>query len=181
MAAATPERRSIWRVGSESTWTTVVPVVFIIASLLSLVVLPIVFSSHTARMRQEIVHVAEPARRAANEIQMDLSAEVDRLTAYQVTGQSQYRTQYLKRIEGQRRNYDLLRSLGPQLGADVGARLNDLIKQGSEWHEGVQKSEFIARGLPAEVFMQRLFEQHPSYERALRASAGFRRFATRRG
>src|SRR5436190_2114115 len=171
VAAATPERRSIWRVGSESTWTTVVPVVFIIASLLSLVVLPIVFSSHTARMRQEITRVAEPARRAANEIQMDLSAEVDRLMAFQVTGQSQYRDQYLKRIEAQRRNYDTLRKLGPQLGVDVGARLNDLVKQGSEWHEGVQKGEFIGRVLPAEVFMQRLFEQHLSYERALHASA----------
>ena len=171
MTAATPERRSIWRVGSESTWTTVVPVVFIIASLLSLVVLPIVFSSHTARMRQEITRVAEPARRAANEIQMDLSAEVDRLMAFQVTGQSQYRDQYLKRIEAQRRNYDTLRRLGPQLGVDVGARLNDLVKQGSEWHEGVQKGEFIGRVLPAEVFMQRLFEQHPAYERSLRASS----------
>ena len=171
MAAAKPERRSIWRVGSESTWTTVVPVVFIIASLLSLVVLPIVFSTHTARMRQEITRVAEPARRAASDIQMDLSAEVDRLMAFQVTGQKQYRDQYLQRIEAQRRNYEQLRKLGPQLGVEVGARLNALVKEGSEWHEGVQKGEFIARVLPAEVFMQRLFEQHPSYEEALKASA----------
>src|SRR5258707_737314 len=83
-----PERRSIWRVGSESTWTTVIPVIFIIASLLSLVVLPIVFSTRTARMRHEITTVAEPSRRAANEIQTDLSAEVDSIIAYQVTGQS---------------------------------------------------------------------------------------------
>src|SRR5438105_2522997 len=115
VAAATPERRSIWRVGSESTWTTVVPVVFIIASLLSLVILPIVFSAHTARMRNEITRVAEPARRAANEIQMDLSAEVDRLMAFQDTGQKQYRDEYLRRIEDQRRDYDRLRALGAQL------------------------------------------------------------------
>jgi signal transduction histidine kinase/cell division protein FtsB len=171
LADVMPERRSIWRVGSESTWTTVLPVVFIIVSLLSLVVLPIVFSTHTARMRQEITRVAEPARRAANEIQMDLSAEVDRLMAYQVTGQKQYRDQYLARIEEQRRNYDLLRRLGPQLGVEVGQHLNSLVKEGSEWHEGVQKQEFIARQLPAEVFTQRLFEQHPSYEEALHASA----------
>jgi len=45
------ERRSIWRVGPESTWTTTLPVTFIIASLLSLVLLPIIVSSHTRRMR----------------------------------------------------------------------------------------------------------------------------------
>jgi signal transduction histidine kinase/cell division protein FtsB len=168
---AKSERRSIWRVGSDSTWTTAVPVIFIIASLLSLVVMPIVFSTHTARMRQEITRVAEPARHAANEIQMDLSAEVDRIIAFQATGQKQYRDQYIARIEEQRRYYVVLRDLGPQLGVDVGGRLNALVKKGSQWHEGVQRGEFITRALPAEVFMARLFEQHPTYEEALRASA----------
>src|SRR5262249_48218801 len=106
-------------------------------------------------MRQEISRVPEPTRKAANDIQMDLSAEVDRLMAYQVTAQRQYRDQYLQRIEAQRRNYAVLRDLGPQLGVDVGRRLNALIKEGSEWHEGVQKGEFVTRQLPAEVFMSR--------------------------
>src|SRR5262249_30337636 len=79
--------------------------------------------------------------------------------------------QVRRRIEAQRRNYAVLRDLGPQLGVDVGRRLNALIKEGSEWHEGVQKGEFVTRVLPAEVFMSRLFEQHPRYEGALRASA----------
>src|ERR1051325_3578857 len=170
MAAATPERRSIWRVGSESTWTTVVPVVFIIASLLSLVILPIVFSVHTARMRREITRVAEPARLAANRIQMDLSAEVDRLMAFQATEQKQYRDAYLQKIEEQRHDYNTLRSLGPQLGVDVGQKLNRLVKEGSEWHEGVQRDEFISRKLPAEVFMSRMFQEHPQYEQSLQAS-----------
>jgi signal transduction histidine kinase/cell division protein FtsB len=158
-------------VGSESTWTTVVPVVFIIASLLSLVILPLVFSNRTARMRQEITRVAEPARRAANEIQMDLSAELDRVIAFQVTGQRQYRDQYIALIEQQRRDYAQLRVLGPDLGGDVGRQLNALVKEGSEWHVSVESGEFIVRPLPAEVFMTRLFERHPSYEEALRASA----------
>jgi cell division protein FtsB len=171
MAAATPERRSIWRVGSESTWTTVVPVIFIIASLLSLVILPIVFSAHTARMRSEITRVAEPARLAANRIQMDLSAEVDRLMAFQATEQKQYRDAYLQKIEEQRHDYNTLRSLGPQLGVEVGQKLNTLVREGSQWHEGVQRDEFISRKLPAEVFMSRMFQEHPQYERALQASS----------
>jgi len=164
------ERRSIWRVGSESTWTTIVPVAFIIASLLSLVILPLVFSNHTRRMRTEIARVAEPARRASNEIQIALSAEPDKIIAFQVTGQKQYRDQYVARIEEQRKNYDLLRRLGPQLGQEVGQRLAELVKQGSEWHEAVQKGEFIFRTLPSEVFMTRIFEEHPKYEEALKAS-----------
>src|SRR5262249_54086315 len=93
-----------------------------------------------------------------------------RLTAFQVTAQKQYRDEYLARIEEQRRDYDTLRALGPQLGVDVGQRLNKLIKEGSEWHAGVQKDELIARVLPAEVFMTRLFQEHPQYEEAMRAS-----------
>jgi len=171
LAVPVRERRSIWRVDSESTWTTVVPVVFIIASLLSLVILPLVFSTRTARMRHEITRVAEPARRAANEIQMNLAAEVDKIIAFQVTGQRQYRDQYIALIEQQRRDYDQLRRLGPELGEDVRRHLTALVKEGSEWHTGVQNGEFIARTLPAEVFMMRIFERHPSYEEALRASA----------
>jgi signal transduction histidine kinase len=148
-----------------------VPVVFIIASLLSLVILPLVFSTRTARMRDEIRQVAEPARRAANEIQMGLSAELDKIIAVQVTGQRQYQDQYLALIEQQRRNYTTLRGLGPKLGTDVGQHLTALVKEGSEWHTFVESGEFVARTLPAEVFMARLFERHPEYEEALRASA----------
>ena len=70
------ERRSIWRVGPESTWTTVVPVVFIIVSLLSLSILPLVVSSKMSKQRRKIEGLAEPARQAANAIQTDLSSEV---------------------------------------------------------------------------------------------------------
>jgi len=80
------ERRSIWRVGPDSTWTTIVPVVFIIVSLLALVLLPIYFGRHTSTMRREITEVAEPSRSAANEIQSDLSTELGQIIAWQATG-----------------------------------------------------------------------------------------------
>ncbi|MBV8543642.1 MAG: hypothetical protein JO088_02755, partial [Acidobacteria bacterium] len=84
MAERQAERRSIWRVGPDSTWTTIVPVAFIIASLLTLVLLPIFFGRHTTEIRAEITEVAEPSRRAANEIQADLSTELGRVIAWQV-------------------------------------------------------------------------------------------------
>jgi signal transduction histidine kinase len=166
-----PERRSIWRVGPESTWTTVLPVTFVIVSLLSLTVLPVVVGSHTARMRREITGIAEPARHAANEIQLDLSAELDKVIAYQVTGQKQFRDDYRALLEQQVRDYEILRSLGRQLGEDVGHDLTTLISENQRWHAGVTTGEFLQRQLPAEVFMTRLFERHPAYDNALRAAS----------
>lgn len=162
------ERRSIWRVGPESTWTTVLPVAFIIASLLSLVLLPIIVSNHTRRMRDEINRLAEPARRAANATQVDLSAELDNVIAFQVTGQQQYRREYLRLLNDEDEKRKTLQRLVPILGSDVAANLNDVIADTRQWHDGVHRAEFIDRQMPPEVFLARLFEQHPLYEKSLR-------------
>lgn len=167
-----PERRSALRVGPESTWTTILPVAFIIVSLLSLVVLPLVVSRHTSRMRQEITNLAEPARRAANQIQMDLSNEVDKIIAYQVTGQAQYRAAYEALVARQARNRAALEKLAPMLGDDALEReLRALTVEAGRWHSGVQRGELVARQLPAEVYSTRIFELHPSYEKALQAAS----------
>jgi signal transduction histidine kinase len=166
-----PERRSIWRVGPDSTWTTVVPVVFIIASLLTLVLLPVVFGVHTAQMRSEITDVAEPSRLAAARIQSDLSTELDDVIAWQVTGQTQFRDKYVSLVNDQRNEYARLRLLGPKLGPEVRDRLRSLDKETSEWHQDIASSEFLLRQMPAEVFLTRLFEKHPSYDEAIVAAA----------
>ena len=165
------ERRSIWRVGPRSTWTTVLPVVFIIVSLVSLVVLPIVVSRHTSQMRAEITKVAEPARRAANETQMDLSAELDKIIAFQVTAQPQYRDDYKALIAVQQRDRALLGRLAQSLGPSVRGALDVLDSQSDQWHQHVQDSGLTEHQLPAEVFTTTLFEHHPRYEQALRSSA----------
>src|SRR6266568_4771388 len=92
------------RVGPRSTWTTVIPVAFIIVSLLSLAILPIAVANHTASMREQISRIAEPARRNANQMQVDLSAELDKVIAFQVTGQRQYRDDYFRLTAEQRDN-----------------------------------------------------------------------------
>ena len=165
------ERRSIWRIDPDSTWKTVVPVGFIIISLLSLLILPIVAATRTARMRREILSVAEPARAAANEIQMDLSAELDKVISFQVTGQQQYRRAYETLLAGQRRDYEQLRRMAPQLNAEVNRDLDALNAQTHRWHVSVEQGEFLARQLPSEVFVTRLFERHPAYEQALQTSS----------
>ena len=161
------ERRSLWRVGPESTWTTVLPVVFIIVSLLSLVLLPLVVATKTARMRDEISRVAEPARRAANGIQVQLSAELDKLIAYQVTGQEQYRQAYFALVEGEEKNRRILATLLPGLDEGLDQDLNGLFAHTRRWHGGVTSGEFVSRQLPNEVFLARLFETHAPYEKAM--------------
>jgi len=167
---ATRERRSIWRVGPESTWTTVLPVIFVIASLLALAVLPVIVGTHTADMRNQITRIAEPSRTAADEIQVGLSSELDKVIAFQVTGESQYRNDYRTILNQQVHDYGALRSLGPQLGEDVDRNLKTLIAATQRWHAGVTNGEFLQRQLPSEIFMTRLFERHPAYEQALRSA-----------
>jgi signal transduction histidine kinase len=165
------ERRSVWRVGPESTWTTIVPVLFIILSLLSLVVLPVVVSNKTARMRKEISRYAEPARRAANSIQTDLSGELDKLIAWQVTGQEQYRREYFSLVARQETSRRQLQGLLPDLDKELDDDLTALFVQTSRWHEGVRSGELLARKLPTEVFLLRLFESHAAYEKSLFAAS----------
>ena len=165
------ERRSIWRVGPESTWTTIVPVVFIIVSLLSLSILPLVVSSKIAQQRRKIEVVAEPARQAANAIQTDLSSEVDNIIAYQVTGDLQYRREYLQRVGRQEVNRRRLEALLPSLDRSIVEDLRKLFLQTSRWHSGVERGEMVARQLPAEVFLARMFENHPAYEQSLTAAS----------
>ena len=171
MAERQTERRSIWRVGPDSTWTTIVPVVFIIASLLTLVLLPIFFGRHTTEVRKEITEVAEPSRRAANEIQSDLSTELGEIISFQATEQTQYRDEYLRLLEVQKQDTRTLRLLAPKLGPKVAADLKSLTKEADEWHADVVSNEFLSRKMPAEVSVNRLFEKHPSYEQALKAAA----------
>lgn len=148
-----------------------VPVIFIIASLVSLVVLPIILARHTSRMREEITRVAEPARHAANQTQVDAAAELDRVIAYQVTGQPQYRNDYTRLVDQEERNAQALRRLTPQLGKPVQRSLDVLLRQMALWHRDVNASGFTTTQLPSEVFTTRLFERHPSYERALQAAS----------
>ena len=170
-SASDPDRRSFLRVGPDSTWTTVLPVTFIIGSLLSLVILPLAVAKHTRKMRDEISRVAEPARRAANQIQSDLSAELDKIIAWQVTGQESYRRDYVRLVEEQRRSADRVKALAPKLSDEIRPNLDALFRETERWHAGVRDGEMVSRLLPKEVFLTRLYERHPAYEKSLIAAS----------
>ncbi|HKO57276.1 MAG TPA: hypothetical protein VJ276_15475, partial [Thermoanaerobaculia bacterium] len=169
--APSRDRRSIWRVGPESTWTTVLPVTFIIVSLLSLVILPFVVSRHTATKRNEITRIAEPARRSANQIQINLSNELDKIIAWQVTGQKNYRDDYYRLVSEEEANRKRVMELGPTLSEDIGHDLDALFAQMARWHDSVRDGQLIDQPLPKEVFLTRLYERHPAYEKSLLAAS----------
>ncbi|HKO02443.1 MAG TPA: HAMP domain-containing sensor histidine kinase [Thermoanaerobaculia bacterium] len=166
-----PERRSVWRVGPESTWTTVIPVAFIIASLISLVILPIVVSNHTRKLRQEIQKLAEPARKSANQAQIDIASELDKLIAWHVTGQDQFRREYVQLVASERANFAVLRDLSTKLGGDSSEKLLTLMNTTTQWHARVNEGELATNNkLVAEVFLERLFTRHKAYDQALTAA-----------
>jgi signal transduction histidine kinase/cell division protein FtsB len=149
----------------------VLPVAFIIISLLSLVVLPIVESNQTRRMRSDITNLAEPARRSANIIQADLSAQLDDIIAFQVTGQAQYRKEYDRLVAGQAAEERSLGGLTKQLGNNVHRHFFETLTETMRWHEGVRANQLLQDPLPKEVFLTRLFELHPRYQESLSASS----------
>ena len=122
-------------------------------------------------MRGEITRIAEPSRRSANQIQTDLSAELDKIIAFQVTGQTHYRDDFNALILEQERHRRALEMLAPQLGSEFDADLRALFTETTRWHVGVQSGEFLARQLPHEVFLTRLFERHASYEKSLQRAS----------
>lgn len=147
------------------------PVAFIIASLVSLVILPIVVSNHTREMRREITKLAEPARGSANKAQMDLASELDKLIAWHVTGQDQYRREYIQLVADERANFAILKELSTKLGGDSAAKLDAMMNAAAKWHASVDEGELATNSrLVADVFLTRLFERHPHYEKALRSA-----------
>src|SRR5258708_31631949 len=111
------------------------------------------------QMRREITRAAEPARRTANRMQMDLSAELDKIIAYQVTRQQQYRNQYQQLLREQQQSAEMLRHYTPQLSSDASKQLGNLIDTSNQWHAGVRPGGFLAP-MPPHLFTTRLFERH---------------------
>jgi signal transduction histidine kinase len=99
-------------------------------------------------------------------MQMDLAAELDKIIAYQVTKQQQYRNQYEQLLREQQQSGEALRHYAPQLGPDTSKQLGILIDTSNQWHAVVRGGGFMAP-MPTEVFTTRLFERHPLYERVL--------------
>lgn len=155
------------------TWKTLLPVTFIILSLLALVALPLVVSHRTSLMREEIASVAEPSRRDANLIQLALARELDELIAFQVTEQTQYRQHFESVLVEQQQAATRIAARSSRL--QIKPELDRLREAADGWHRTVRQRELLSRHLPPDIFALVLFENHPNYEKALAAAAELER------
>ncbi|HUO85085.1 MAG TPA: histidine kinase dimerization/phospho-acceptor domain-containing protein, partial [Thermoanaerobaculia bacterium] len=147
-----------------SRWRRVLPVVFVVASLLALGLLPLISSRRAGAIQREIEHVAEPARSLADQIQLALLREQALIVAFQVTEQSQYRDRAHQMSAARQKAYAELDPLVSRIGEEPRLHLQRLRDCTANWERSVVEGELLARDLPPPVFLQRLFERQPQYE-----------------
>lgn len=145
-------------------WKRALPVAFIVASLLALVILPVISTRRSNAIRNDIRQVAEPARSRANQIQLSLLRENAQIVAFQVTEQDQYRDRLVELAQGRREAYEALDPLVRQINSRAVQQLRELRSCTSQWEASIVRSELLARDLPAPIFLQRLYEIQPGYE-----------------
>jgi len=153
------------------TWKTILPVTFIILSLLAMVALPLVGLRRTNAMREKLDRLSEPAREDASRIELALAIELDNIIGFQVTEQPQYRNAFNVNVARQSAAITRLRALSEELGGDVKQNLQILETRSNAWHADLVQQRLLAEHLPAAVFITLLFEHHPDYEKALTAAS----------
>ena len=145
-------------------WSRVVPLAFIILSLISLVLVPLLVRRHTENLRNEMRVAVEPAGYIADRIEGLLATELSLLIAFQVTEQPQYIRRYQELVAEEREAYAELEPLARGIGGPVEERLEELRAAEIKWHGSIAESEFIRRHLPGPVFLTRLFERLPELQ-----------------
>ncbi|HXI14055.1 MAG TPA: ATP-binding protein [Thermoanaerobaculia bacterium] len=153
------------------TWKTILPVTFIILSLLAIVALPLVGLRKANAMRRELDRISEPARENANRIELALAIELDNIIGFQVTEQDQYRRAFQANVVRQTAAITRLRALSGELGGEVKSSLSLVEQSSRNWHNDLVQERLLAAHLPAGVFTTLLFQHHPDYERALTAAS----------
>gem|GEM_PF-458146 len=147
-------------------WRRILPLTFILSSLVALVVLPIWTKRRTDAMRHEISATIEPASKIADDIQTILSTELSLIISYQVTEQGHFAALYRQASREEEMASEKLQPTVRSLGGDVAGRFQEAEAAVKRWHAAVQEGELVSRTLPSPVFLQRLFERRPRHQEA---------------
>ena len=107
---------------------------FVIASLVTLAVVPILGFRQTLAYQHSIAAEIEPARRAVTNIHLALAIEADALSELRQRGDSAAIERYGRHVERHDEMVAQLESLAPRLGPDVAQRLVTLRTAAAEWH-----------------------------------------------
>jgi diguanylate cyclase (GGDEF)-like protein len=104
-----------------------------LATLLALLVVPLVFQLSIERLRAEIALVSEPARRAVSTIQLAHSLEVAAVRGYLLTGDQTLLGEYRASRRTEAAAFAALDSAQRELGPQVAERLETLKDRTSRW------------------------------------------------
>lgn len=148
------------------------PLAFIVATLLAVVVVPIYHARQVADVERELVDVLEPARSHANRLILSQSEQMAALQAYILSGEGRFRARYRRARETESAVYDSLYALSDEMQLRVQERMVRLWSLSTRWHVG---HEPVINGTMArDAYEEALAEEQRSYERVILASQDLR-------
>jgi signal transduction histidine kinase len=119
--------------------------IVVVASLIALILLPLIVRQQTERYRLENERHADPARAALNEINYRLSQQIATLTRAAATRDDRYIERYRQLVPPQAA---AVQSLGEHAGAispQLDAAYRELQQRLATWHASVQRSVDLQR------------------------------------
>lgn len=144
------------------------PLAFIVATLLAMVVVPVYHARQVAAVERELVDVLEPARSFANRLILSQSEQMAALQAYMLSGEGRFRARYRQARETESAVYDSLYALSDEMELSVQERMVRLWSLSTRWHVG---HEPVINGTMARAaYEESLAEEQRIYERVILAS-----------
>ena len=157
-----------------STAALLVATIVVVASLIALVLLPLVVRQQTERYRVENERHADPARAALNEINYRLSQQIAALTRAAATRDERHLERYDRLIPPQDA---AVKSLGAHVGAispEFDSAFRELQQRLSTWHSAVERRVDLQR-LPFDANYPAVIETVHRLDEAITAYQGTRR------
>lgn len=123
-----------------SSFALVIAASVVVLSLAALVILPVIMSSRTDRLRMALTIHADPARTRLNEISFRMSEQIAALTRVIATRDGRYVGKYRGAVRPQTEALDALERHRGYLGPDFDEGLDQLRWRLEIWHRSVEQS-----------------------------------------
>lgn len=153
------------RPGGSLIW---MPVLLVIVTLATLIILPTLVLRRTDRLRDEITNVAAPASATLAQINRDLANEMSALRGYFLGGGNDFFERYNEARQEEANLRPVLQRLAEKLGPLSQAEFKTFQEKIEQWRQ--LQGRFERDAISRELYVSRLAENQYRYERALEAS-----------
>jgi len=153
------------RPGGLLTW---MPVILVIVTFATLIILPPFVHQKTNRIRNDIANVVEPASATLGQINRHLANEMSALRGYFLGGGNDFFERYNEARQGEASLRRDLEGLAMKLGPQSQAELKTFQTRIEQWRQ--LQGRFERDAVSRELYVSRLAENQYRYERALEAS-----------